>query len=135
MNLREMPLEVISHDSILGRSMYNVNKDAHDQLAKQMKEWERKKGNKVYIAKMGETGDTKDTVQKEKGKIGSNAARKQSTASSRRSKTGHQNLLNRRDGLYLVMVSGVKLGVFEKEEALKVRDKYRIETNLPAADY
>lgn len=135
MNLREMPLEVISHDSILGRSMYNVNKDAHDKLAKEMKEWERKKGNKVYIAKAGETGDKKDTVQKEKGKIGANANRKQSTASSRRSKTGHQNLLKRRDGLYLVLVSGIKLGIYEKDEALKVRDKYRIENNLPAADY
>lgn len=129
-----MPLEIITHDSILGRSMLGVNKAAHDAIAKQMAEYEKK--HRVYVAKMGETGDKQISMDSIKGKLGAKAARQSSESGGfgKMPASGHRNLLKRRDGLFKVLVNGVDLGVHDKETALKVRDKYRVENNLPAAD-
>lgn len=142
---------VITHDTILGRSMLRVNTKKHDELAEQMAEFER--NNTVTVVPMGATSDSNplrpraDSIAK--GAANSAQTKKLSAKlktdisdvdnsvkrNRARAKSGYQNLIIRAKGRYSVIVENVLIGVFPLQEALEARDKHRAKMNLPKADY
>lgn len=132
MRIMEERVQVITHDSILGRSMYNVNKQAHDELARQMKEWESKKGNKVYTAKMGESGY--GNAEAPRSKMGTMAMPDNTVKRNTKGKNIYMNLKTTKTSKFQVAVGSVILGSFELEEALRVRDSFRAKNGYPPAE-
>lgn len=115
------------------QSMSRVNVEKHDELSAQMAAWERK--NEVTIVPMGVVTDSLYRPGSDSTKKGGNVSSKQTTATKKSSVSGHQNLIKRSNDTYLVLVGTVNLGVHDKISALKIRDKYRVENDLPAAEY
>ena len=141
-SFREIPVNIITHDTVMGRSMHNIDHEAHERLSSQMREWER--NNKVTVVPMGASADI--SVSKEKSSIGGRIAAQSKKANARikaateivrnkRNLAGHQNLVLVSGGKYKVSIAGVFVGVFEKDQAIIERDKYRTRNNLPMAEY
>jgi hypothetical protein len=135
------------------QSMVRVDTKKHDELDKQMKEWESKKGNKVYYAKHGESAEYNplrmDSIARG-AKMGGSANKTKALPdrpivmfpdnSKRRNRTirssNHQNLSLRPNGKIEVKVGSFYLGLFTDEaKALKSRDEFREKTGLPKAEY
>lgn len=136
MRIMEERVQVISHDSILGRSMYNVNKQAHNELAAQMKEWESKKGNKVYIAKMGETANYSALSRESIARGAKAGAEKNKHKSVLKGGSTRQNLCKRASDRIEVKIGTFYVGAFTNEQdAIEARDKYRAKNGLPPATY
>lgn len=147
-SFRDIALNIISSDTLLGRSMLTINHEAHDRIAQQMAEWERK--NTVTVIPIGVSAEYTDPTYAAKGSIGGKIAAQSKRVNERiqkaaqrysidsklkRNTTGHQNLIARANGLFSVSIGGENLGKYTKDEAIKVRDKYRRENDLPAAEY
>lgn len=143
-SFRDIALNIINGDTLLGRSMYSVNHEAHEKLERQMRELERK--NTVTVVPMGASAEHKDQKYAAAGSIGGKIAAQSSRANEKvkraaiverkkRNKAGHQNLIARTNNKFTVLINDVCLGLFEKDEALRVRDSYRIKNNLPVAEY
>lgn len=150
-SFRDIALNVIDSDTLLGRSMYNVNKKAHEDLAKQMAEWEKK--HKVTVVPMGVSAEYNplrmDSIARG-AKLGGSANKTKALPdrpislfpdnSKKRNKairsSNHQNLSMRPNGKFEVKVGSVYLGLFtDKAKALKARDEFREKTGLPKAEY
>jgi hypothetical protein len=139
------------------QSMCRVNVKLHDEISRQMAEFERK--NKITVVPMGATAlklDIPQSMQKSidrsQGKgaaAGGQAVRLKSKLKSKlksnitdvdnsvkRNKTvknsGHQNIILRKSGTLSVQVGPIYCGSFkDKEEALDARDTSRERQGLP----
>lgn len=144
-------VNVITPDTILGRSMLRVNTKKHDDLAAQMAEFERK--NTVTVVPMGATADS-NPLRPRADSIAKGAANSAQTKklnaklktdisyvdssvkrNRARAKSGYQNLIIRAKGRYSVIVENTLIGIFPLQEALEARDKHRAKINLPKAEY
>lgn len=144
-------VNVITPDTIMGRSMCRVNTKLHDQIAAQMAEFERT--NEVKVYPMGATADSNpfqprnDSIQRG-GTNGAQTKKLQSKLKKdlsdidnsvkrnrARAKSGYQNLIARANGKYAVIIENTHCGVFPLQEALEARDKHRAKMNLPKAVY
>lgn len=80
-SFREIPVNIITHDTVMGRSMHNIDHEAHERLSSQMREWER--NNRVTVVPMGASAET-TTRFAEKGSIGGKIAAQSKKANARR---------------------------------------------------
>lgn len=89
-SFREIPVNIITHDTVMGRSMHNIDHAAHERLDRQMREWEKK--NKVTLVPMGASSDT-TTRYVEKGSIGGKIAAQSKKANARRKNNSTEGVL------------------------------------------
>lgn len=135
-SFRDIAINVIDSETLLGRSMYRVDNRKHDEIALQMAEWE--KSNKVTVVPIGASAETHpcDKIAAQSKKVNARTKSAIEVIRTKRNIAGHQNLSIVAGGKIKVSVASVFVGVYgTTQEALSARDKYRARNDLPIADY
>lgn len=124
-SFRDIALNVIDSDTLLGRSMYNS--DDYERAMIEMKtDFFLRNGGKVYKAKMGESAEfnpLRPDSKRYEDKINKTTIK-------------HQNLISVGNGKIGVKIGTFKFGKFDTiKEALMARDDYRVKNNMKPAEY
>ena len=129
-SFREIPVNIITHDTVMGRSMHNIDHAAHEKLDRQMREWERT--NKVTVVPMGASAESNPLRVFSDSNIVDNSKKRNKAIR----KSGHQNIITRESGKHTVQVGAVCCGTFtDIEKAIKARDRQRAAQGMKKAEY